>query len=188
MLARTLALTFHGIGAPIVSQAPGEGRYFVTEDIFRDTIRSLAGLEAKSGVKIRITFDDGNLSDHAVGLPTLLQNGRTARFFVLAGRIEKIGYLSGTQLREMVAAGMSIGTHGWDHVDWSVLDEAGQRKGTIDARCKIEDEAGCAVREATIPFGRFDKALLAHLKQCDYDRIYTSSGELSCDGAWFCPR
>ncbi|PTW62731.1 polysaccharide deacetylase [Breoghania corrubedonensis] len=188
MLARTLVLTFHGLGEPIVPPSPGEGRYFVACDTYRRTIHALCELEDKNGIRARVTFDDGNLSDYTQGMPALIEAKRSATFFVLAGRIDQTGYLSGAQLREMVAAGMTIGTHGWDHVDWCGLDAAGRTREMVDARRKIEDAAECAVNEAAIPFGRFDKAVLAQLKRLDYARIYTSTGGLSRDTAWFCPR
>jgi peptidoglycan/xylan/chitin deacetylase (PgdA/CDA1 family) len=188
MLARTLVLTFHGIGDPIVPLAPGEGRYFITAETWRRTIRALAGLEAAHNVRIRVTFDDGNLSDYATGLPALAEAGRDASFFVLAGRIGKKGYLSGEQIRAMIAAGMRIGSHGWDHVDWRNLDEAGRRREIHDARRRIEDEAGVPVTEAAIPFGAFDKDVLRHLKEAGYSRVYTSTMGMSYDSAWFCPR
>ncbi|MEI2385402.1 polysaccharide deacetylase family protein [Breoghania sp. JC706] len=188
MLARTLVLTFHGLGDPIVPLASGEGRYFVAEQTYRRTIEALDPLEARHGIRTRITFDDGNLSDYATGLTALVEAGRTATFFVLAGRIDASGYLSGAQLREMAGAGMTIGTHGWDHVAWSGLDEAGRTREMVDARKRIEDTVGAPVNEAAIPFGRFDKTVLAQLKRLGYRRIHTSTGGLSFDDAWFCPR
>lgn len=188
MLARTLYLTFHGIGDPVVPLAEGEGRYFVPRSAYEDTIASLSGIEAAHGVRIHVTFDDGNLSDWQFGLPALVKAGRKARFFVLAGRIGKQGYLSGDQIREMQAAGMAIGTHGWDHVDWRRLDAAGRQREWLDARRRIEDETGTPVDHAAIPFGAFDKEVLAGLKQAGYARVYTSTAGLALEGAWFCPR
>ncbi len=188
MLARTLVLTFHGIGDPVVPLVEGEGRYFVAAGTYRRTIEALSALEAAHGARIRVTFDDGNLSDYAVGLPALVDAGRSATFFVLAGRIGMSGYLSGGQLREMLAAGMSIGSHGWDHVDWRKLDEAGRRRELHEARARIADETGHPVDEAAIPFGAFDRQVLGHLKSANYRRVYTSTAGLSMDGAWFCPR
>ena len=102
MLANTMYLTFHGIGAPIVPPAEGELRYFVTADVFRRTIAGLGELEAKTGVEAHVTFDDGNISDYEVALPTLVEHGRRGIFFVLAGRIGQHGYLSAAQIREMI--------------------------------------------------------------------------------------
>lgn len=188
MLARTLFLTFHGVGDPVVPLSPGEGRYFVTAEAYRRTIGALAALEAAHGVDIRVTFDDGNLSDYAVGLPALAEAGRTATFFVLAGRIGAPGYLTGEQMREMQAAGMAIESHGWAHVDWRRLDDAGRRREFADASRRIEDETGTAVTQAAIPFGAFDRDLLGRLKDAGYSHVHTSTAGLSFGNAWFRPR
>ncbi|GEO85262.1 MULTISPECIES: polysaccharide deacetylase family protein [Alphaproteobacteria] len=188
MLAKTLVLTFHGLNKPIVSIEEGAEHYFVSEEIFRRTISSLDALEARSGCRILVTFDDGNLSDYEIGMPVLLDAGRKGHFFVLAGRIGQQGYLSGAQMREMVAAGMAIGSHGWDHVDWRKLDAEGRQREYFDARRRIEDETGVAVREAAIPFGAFDHQVLHDLKGADYEHVNTSTSGLCHDSSWFRPR
>ncbi|CAK7260037.1 MULTISPECIES: polysaccharide deacetylase family protein [unclassified Shinella] len=188
MLANTLYLTFHGIGAPIVPPAEGELRYFVTEEVFRRTIAGLDDLEAKTGVEAYVTFDDGNLSDYDVALPVLADHGRSGIFFVLAGRIGQKGYLSAAQIRDIAAAGMTVGSHGHDHVDWRSLDEAGYRRELVDARRKIEDVLGAPVAYASIPFGGFDRSVLRRLKAERYDRVFTSSTGLAYRDVWFCPR
>ncbi|WP_269583996.1 polysaccharide deacetylase family protein [Roseibium sp. Sym1] len=188
MLARTQVLTFHGIGAPAVPVSADEKRYFVSQDTYRNTIGSLAALERRHDVRLEVTFDDGNLSDFTVGLPALVEAGRSARFFVLAGRIGAEGYLTGEQMRQIISAGSTIGCHGHDHVDWRKLDAAGLRRELHDARKKIEDAVGAPVREAAIPFGAFDRHVLHRLREAGYARVYSSTSGFAYDKAWFCPR
>jgi peptidoglycan/xylan/chitin deacetylase (PgdA/CDA1 family) len=188
MLANRLYLTFHGIGAPIVPPAEGELKYFVSPDVFRQTVDMLDGLEEQTKVQAHVTFDDGNLSDYAIGLPWLIERRRKGIFFVLAGRIGQNGYLSASQIREIAAAGMAIGTHGHDHVDWRRLDETGAERELVVARRSIEDVLGLPVTCASLPFGRFDRPLLRRLKALGYDRVFTSSMSLALDNTWFCPR
>lgn len=188
MLANTLYLTFHGIGAPVVEPAQGELKYFVSADVYRRTIEMLEFLEKQTAISAHVTFDDGNLSDYTVGLPSLLEHGRRGTFFVLADRIGREGYLSAAQIREIAAAHMQIGTHGHDHVDWRYLDEAGVERELVVARKKIEDVLGSAVTSASVPFGRFDRQLLRRLKALGYARVFTSSTGLTCDRGFLCPR
>lgn len=188
MLAHTQVLTFHGIGDPAVPVTPAERNYYVTVETFRRTIARLSDLERQHGVSIEVTFDDGNLSDIATGLPALTDAGRIGRFFVLAGRIDTEGFLSAGQMREIAAAGSVIGSHGHDHVDWRNLDEAGFQREFYDARKKIEDTVGLPVTEAAIPFGAFDRNVLHRLKDAGYSRIYTSTPGLAYGSSWFCPR
>ncbi|MEE4010561.1 polysaccharide deacetylase family protein [Roseibium sp. FZY0029] len=188
MLAHTQVLTFHGIGDPAVPVTSAERNYYVTVETFRRTIARLSDLERQHGVSIEVTFDDGNLSDIATGLPALTDAGRIGRFFVLAGRIDTEGFLSAGQMREIVAAGSVIGSHGHDHVDWRNLDEAGFQREFFDARKKIEDAVGLPVTEAAIPFGAFDRNVLHRLKDAGYSRIFTSTPGLAYGSSWFCPR
>lgn len=188
MLASTQVLTFHGIGEPAVPVSTAEQRYFVSEDVYSKTILALPVLEQQLGVRLEVTFDDGNLSDFTIGLPRLVEAGRSAQFFVLAGRIGAEGYLTAGQMREILAAGSAIGSHGFDHVDWRRLDDAGFRRELVDARQKIEDAIGAPVTEAAIPFGAFDKTVLHRLRQAGFSRVYTSTSGLAYDRAWFCPR
>ncbi|GAB4518212.1 MAG: polysaccharide deacetylase family protein [Roseibium sp.] len=188
MLAKTQVLTFHGIGAPVQPVSEEEAQFFVPEEAYRQTIRLLSDMEQRHSARFDVTFDDGNLSDFTVGLPALVEAGRRGRFFVLAGRIGARGYLSESQMRDIDAAGSVIGTHGYDHVDWRTLDEAGFRRELFDARRRIEDVIGKPVTEAAIPFGAFDRQVLHRLKKAGYDRVYTSTPGLSYGGAWFCPR
>lgn len=188
MLARSLVLTFHGLNEPIVPMEEGAERYFVSQSCFERTISSLDELESHSGCLISVTFDDGNLSDYDIGVPRLLDAGRTGQFFVLAGRIGQKGFLSGAQMREMIACGMTIGSHGYDHVDWRKLDGAGRQREYFDARRRIEDVIGIEVNRVAIPFGAFDRRVLHGLKAAGYERVYTSTAGLCLESSWFQPR
>ncbi|MCK7615561.1 polysaccharide deacetylase family protein [Roseibium sediminicola] len=188
MFARTQFLTFHGIGTPAVAIASDEQRFFVSAETYRRTIGRLGELEQRHSVRLEVTFDDGNLSDFTIGLPALVEAGRSGRFFVLAGRIGTKGYLSADQMRQILAAGSTIGSHGHDHVDWRKLDAVGIQHELVDARRRIEDTVGTAVTEAAIPFGAFDRRVLHLLRTAGYSRIYTSTSGLAYDQAWFCPR
>ncbi|WP_148923696.1 polysaccharide deacetylase family protein [Oceanicella actignis] len=136
----------------------------------------------------QITFDDGNASDLDICAPLLAQNGRTATFFVLAGRLGQSGSLSAEGLRQLTAEGHSIGNHGFDHLDWRGLHPDASRRELVDARKVLEDAIGSEIREAAIPFGSYDRGVLARLRAACYDRVYTSDGGPADSNAWLCPR
>jgi len=188
MLAPNCILTFHALGEAAVPLEPDAEPYRVSEDAFSQTLGMLSGLEAAHGVKFQITFDDGYLSDYAIGFPGLAEAGRGGTFFVLAGRLDQPGSLTREQIREMHDHGMEIGTHGWDHVDWRTLDDAGRQREFADARKVLEDVTGAPVTKAAIPFGRFDAAVLKALKRHAYAQVFTSTAGLSLPHAWFQPR
>ncbi|WP_083463256.1 polysaccharide deacetylase family protein [Prosthecomicrobium hirschii] len=176
-------LTFHGLGMPGPHVDAAERPYWVDEPAFAAAIE-----RAAADPDVEITFDDGNLSDLSVALPRLLEAGLTARFFVLAGRIGRPGYLAASDLAALHRAGMTIGSHGADHVDWRRATDAALRRELHDARRAIEDALGTAVTEASIPFGAFDARVLGALAGAGYRRVYSSSGGLAGAGAWLVPR
>ena len=98
-------------------------QFWLPVDILERTLALAPRLEASSGIEIRFTLDDGNVSDHDLALPLLLAHRRTASFFVCAGRIGQPGHLSPAQLRALVHSGMVVGCHGHDHVNWREVDD-----------------------------------------------------------------
>jgi len=188
MLTNSLYITFHGIGEPAVSIGKDEARYFVSEKVYKEIISSLTEIENACGISIHVTFDDGNISDLRSGLPALVDAGRTAAFFVLAGRIGETGYLGEDDIRTLHEAGMTIGSHGHDHVDWRALDEAGREREFVEARDRIAQVIGRPVEDVALPFGRFDRNVLSHLKALGYRRVFTSARGTTTPASWFCPR
>lgn len=174
---RRVILNFHGIGTPKRALEPDEDRYWVTPEFFEKTLDLADRLSGD--VETILTFDDGNASDLEIAAPLLAHHNRRATFFVLSTRIDEPGSLSVRDLRELVAAGHRIGSHGADHVDWRGLDPAGQAREWETAREVISEAAGVAVTEAAIPFGRYRAGVLRGLQQRGYERVYSSDG-----GAW----
>lgn len=182
LLPRGLTVTFHGLGEPGRAVDADEAQYWLAPDVLAQTIR-LAGRYA-----FEITFDDGNLSDHRIALPMLADAGLSAAFFVLAGRLGQPGSLGGAEIREMAGAGMTIGSHGYDHVPWTRADDSQMRRELQDARSKIEDCLGMAVDTISAPFGDCDARVLRLIAEAGYRHLFTSSNTLCARLAWLQPR
>ena len=106
-----------GLGSPIPGSDRTRGRIGAKKAVFCSILDDVPRVCRDWRRPIEITFDDGNASDVEVALPALRERGLAATFFVCAGRIGEPGYLDADQLRELADAGMSVGSHGWDHVD-----------------------------------------------------------------------
>ncbi len=156
-----IGLCFHGIGRRLRTLESDEFRYWVSEDQF---LRILD--EAAEWPQVDISFDDGNASDVAIALPALQQRGLVAVFYALAGRLDQPGSLSTAELREIVAADMEIGTHGWHHIPWSDLDDDTARLELVEARERLADAAGRSVAQAALPLGRYNRRALRRLQGC----------------------
>lgn len=176
-------LCFHGIGAPGRDLEPGEARYWISNETYQEILDVLVGRP-----EVRISFDDGNLSDLTAGLPGLLERGLRATFFVLAGRLGTPGSLDHGHVAHLRTVGMRIGTHGMDHISWRGLDASGVRRELIEARAQIAAAAGAAVEEAALPRGQYDRTTLRHLRRLGYRAVHTSDRTRATDGSWLQPR
>lgn len=169
MQRQCINLTFHGIGTPGHDLAPGERDVWVSE------LRLLSVLDAVAGRDdVRVTFDDGNLSDLAIALPALQARDMSAIFFVIADRLDKDGYLAAADLRTLADAGMTIGSHGLRHRPWRACDTVALEEELVDARRLLEDALGGRITVAACPFGSYGRRALRALGRAGYERVYTS--------------
>lgn len=174
---------FHGIGSPGRVLEPGEAPYWISEGAYLDILDVLA-----TDPRVRISFDDGNASDIELGLAGLAERGLHATFFVLAGRLDRPGSLSSSDVRDLAAHGMRIGTHGMDHRPWRGLAAGVRRRELEEARRVLREVSGTAVTEAALPLGRYDRELLGHLRQLGYTAVHTSDRRWAREGSWLQPR
>jgi len=172
-------LTVHGIGPPVRPFEPGEAETWVTVEQFEQVLDAVAGRP-----DVRLTFDDGNASDVEIALPRLRERGLVAEFFVLAGRLGEPGRLDADGVRELVAAGMPVGSHGWAHRDWRRLDPGEASEELRDAHRVLGELTGRPVTRVAIPFGSYDRHVLRRLRLAGVTRAYTSDGGRARPGSW----
>jgi peptidoglycan/xylan/chitin deacetylase (PgdA/CDA1 family) len=172
-------ITVHGVGDPVRTLDPGEDATWVTVEQLERALDAAAGRD-----DVCITFDDGNASDLEIGLPRLVERGLKAHFFVLAGEFGKPGRLDADGVRELVRAGMSVGSHGWAHRDWRKLTDAEAQQEMVEANQVIGEVTGEPVTAVAIPFGSYDRVVLARLRRAGVRLVYTSDGGTARRGQW----
>jgi peptidoglycan/xylan/chitin deacetylase (PgdA/CDA1 family) len=174
---------FHGIGTPQRELEPGEAPYWVSETAFRQILDELT-----EWPDVQISFDDGNASDVEIGLPALVERGLTAQFFLLAGRLDQPGSVSSEGVRALRKHGMAIGSHGMRHRSWRDLTPPEQVEEFVTARDQLAEVAQAPVTLAACPLGRYDRRVLAALRQHGYRTVYTSDRRPARAGSWLQPR
>jgi len=187
-MAPELVLNLHGIGTPHDAVGPEESYFWVTLEAFTMLLENIVATRAITNIPIVITFYDGNASDAGIALPELTKRALSATFFICARRIGTPHYLDRAALAELVAADMEIGTHGMDHRNWRTLDEVELDSELCVARRLIEDTCSRPVTKAAIPFGSYDRRVLARLRREPFECVYTSDGGLARSDAWLKPR
>lgn len=178
---RVITLNFHGIGEPQRSLEPGEERFWITPENFHRVLD--VAIAHKRYVEF--TFDDGNESDHRIGLPALLARQARARFFIVTDRIGMPGSLSSQQILDLADSGMGIGTHGTSHRPWTELARTGElRCELIESSQTLQHIVGRPTRHAAFPHGLYDRAVLYELGVHDFLRVYTLDGGWSRARPW----
>ena len=164
-------ITFHGIGPP-PGPVPDEERDYWVD---RATFESILDVVSERP-DVGVTFDDGNVSDIEIAYPSLRERGLTAAFFVLAGRLGEPGSLAQDDVRLLAGGGMTVGSHGRRHCDWTAIDEATLEDEVVESRRQLEALLEAPVTGAACPFGAYDRRVLHALRRAGYREVYTSDG------------
>jgi peptidoglycan/xylan/chitin deacetylase (PgdA/CDA1 family) len=160
----------------------------MTRDAFVGWLDRIDDLQARYAAPIRITFDDGNASDISIALPELTKRNLKASFFLCAGRLQRPGYIDRVAVRELLDAGMEIGSHGMHHRDWRALDDEMLTEEIHTARRVLADACGQTIETAAVPFGSFNRHVLKRLRAEGFSCVYTSDRGLANPHAWLKPR
>ena len=178
-----IILNFHGVG-PLTRKVDAGELDCWLEPGFLEAVLDLA----KARPWVRITVDDGNASDLDLMVPALKRRGLRATFFVCSGRVNKPTFLNESQVRELRALGMPVGSHGALHRSWRRLGPAERQAEIADSRRLLGDILGEPVESAACPFGEYDRGVLKSLRAAGYRTVFTSDGGRAADGAWLRPR
>lgn len=123
-----------------------------------------------------LTFDDGYIDHYAHVLPTLREFGFTGTFYVITGRADSNdpAYMNWTQISEMAAAGMTIGSHSKSHLDLRNRDYDFLVYELLGSMESLEAHTGYPVTTFSYPAGRYDDATLVVLRDLPIRRAVTT--------------
>lgn len=179
---RAVALMYHALSRGQVP--PGQDPHYVLDEArFREQLQWVDAAGGACSARdwldgerrpVLLTFDDGHASNYNLAFPALAEDGMRADFFVNPANVGKPGFATWAQLREMSAAGMSIQSHGYDHVYLTTLEPGALRERLHAARTAIEDRVGAAVTLLAPPGGRMPGGLARVARECGYRYVLSS--------------
>jgi peptidoglycan/xylan/chitin deacetylase (PgdA/CDA1 family) len=168
-----IILNFHGLGVPHTGVEAAEAPYWLSVAHFDQVLDHVQSYTSGGG-RVRLTFDDGNKSDIEIAVQRLRQRGLTATFFVLLGRMSDPRYLSDKDMRDMAVSDMKIGLHGRHHLDWRHVAAQTFQDETVRAAYELSQITGTCIDEVAIPFGAYNRKIMAALHRQPFRKIHTS--------------
>ena len=146
---------------------------------------------------VGITFDDGYVNVLEAALPELRRHGFTATMYIISDRLGGSNewdegpswpLMSASQVGELAAAGMEIGSHGATHVRLAGLG-AGQLDAEVGgSRASLGELTGAPVRGFAYPYGSMDAAARAAVRDAGYDYACAVQTPMSELGLMALPR
>ena len=127
---------------------------------------------------VGITFDDGYVNVLEAALPVLLRHGFTATMFIIADRLGRSNewdegprwpLMSASQVGELAAAGMEIGSHSATHPRLAGIDAGHLAAEVSGSRASIGALVGAPVRGFAYPYGSMDAAARHAVRDAGYD-------------------
>ena len=129
---------------------------------------------------VAVTFDDGFADTFVNALPVLVRYRIPATMFALSDRIgagndwmSARGFperplMTAPQFREMIAAGMTVGSHTRTHPRLPELDTTAKRDEIRGSKARLEDLLGCRVASFAYPYGLFDDDARQAVEEAGY--------------------
>ncbi|MGC8852050.1 MAG: polysaccharide deacetylase family protein [Hydrogenobacter sp.] len=188
-------LTYHNIGTPPKS-AKLKTLYVKPQD-FRKQIKALKLLgyeflrsddllKSPKGRGVLLTFDDAYLDFWENAFPFLKQEGIPALVFVpagLVGRFNEWDYqklmvkktlMDWQHLRELVSAGIEIGSHSLTHPYLSQIPKETARREIEDSKKILEDKLGVEVKTFCYPYGDYNQEVRDMVAEAGYLMAFTT--------------
>lgn len=118
---------------------------------------------------IILSFDDGWKDQFKYAFPILKKYGYTATFFVFTNSIDHKSFFSLNQLKELLAAGMTIGSHSRTHPYLTqITNQDALWREINDSKTLLEDLLGVRIHEFAYPFGAYNDTIVAMAKKAGY--------------------
>lgn len=131
--------------------------------------------ERLSRKTVVLTFDDGFADNYTNAFPLLRQYGFPAAMFISTAKVGQPGYVTWDQLREMAAAGITIGSHSIAHEYLPDLPSDRIAHEISDSRRILEQRLGMPVRHFSYPVGGFNDDIKRLVRQAGYVSAVTTN-------------
>lgn len=107
---------------------------------------------------IAITFDDGDLDVYENAFPIMQSLGFTGTIFVVTKYIDAPGFMSTSQITELLQAGWELGSHGRSHIDLTKTSDA--ESEITFSKSHLEQKFNTTVNFIAYPYGEINPDII----------------------------
>lgn len=122
---------------------------------------------------VLLTFDDADGTQWSNALPVLKAHHFTATFFIMTVVLDKPGYLSREQVRELDRMGMTIGAHTWDHHALTKYAEADWARQITKPTEELAGLVGHPIRYFAYPYGLWSQQVLTRPELSEFAAAFS---------------
>lgn len=171
-------LAWHEIAERSTSTAVTPRRFAAQIDLLADMglqFVSLADAAARTRRAVALTFDDGHLETYTEAYPLLARRDLTATVYVVTGLVSTSAWfepggrsMNWSMIRELHAAGWTIGSHTVRHSRLTEVGDELLRQELSASRAALEDALGSPCRHFCAPYGAMDQRVLDAARDAGY--------------------
>ena len=121
---------------------------------------------------VMITFDDSREDQVTAALPELNKHGFKGVFFIMTVALNKPGYMSKAQVKQLSDEGHAIGSHTYDHKNVKKYSPDDWVEQVQKPSIQLQTITGKPVEYFAYPFGLWNKEAIAKLKDHDFKAVF----------------
>src|SRR5215469_5023718 len=134
---------------------------------------------------VMITFDDTREEQYSIADKELSKYGFKGVYFIMTVSLNRPGYMTREQVKQLSDEGNTIGSHTWDHSNVKNYVAADWIKQVDKPSKQLEEITGRPVQYFAYPFGLWNKAAVDQIKQRGFKAAFQLSEKRDDDEPQF---
>lgn len=121
---------------------------------------------------VMITFDDTREDQYSAALPELNKHDFKGVFFIMTVALNKPGYMSREQVKQLADSGHVVGSHTYDHKNVKTYTSDDWVEQIQKPSQQLQTITGKPVEYFAFPFGLWNKEAINKLKDHDFKAVF----------------